>query len=89
MSIVDTPEGERMVFAASSMAQMASVRVAISRREGEESLPLLPWNEDANTLISTVAPAEPHAFDAHLIVEAGGRIERTPFRMVEPSTHPH
>ena len=54
-----------------------------------EKLPLLAFADDHHALQSTVAPAEPHEFDAELVLTAGERREVLPFRMEEPEGHHH
>nr|WP_260695409.1 hypothetical protein [Rhizobium leguminosarum] len=49
-----------------------------------ERLPLLPSPADHHALISNVAPAEPHEFDAVLKLMAGVEVDDLPFRMEEP-----
>lgn len=90
LEIIDTADGERMRFLASSLAAGAEVTVMIARPETSETLRLLsPADGDPHVLLSTNAPAEPHEFEACLVVYAGGREESLPFRMVEPIHHVH
>ncbi|WP_246805756.1 hypothetical protein [Rhizobium leguminosarum] len=44
---------------------------------------------DHHALISNVAPAEPHAFDAVLKLMAGVDVDDLPFQMEEPEGHHH
>lgn len=89
IEIVDTPDGERMQLRAPWLPDNAKALVVIDRPEGEESLPLLPRNGEHGVFISVNAPAEPHEFDARLIVRIGDREDVLSFRMVEPAGHPH
>ncbi|MBN9560373.1 MAG: cation transporter [Alphaproteobacteria bacterium] len=89
LEIIDTADGERMRFLASSLAAAAEVAVVIARPNRDETLRLLPRNGSPHLLISTEAPAEPHEFNARLVVQAGGREEALPFRMIEPDGHVH
>jgi hypothetical protein len=63
--------------------------MVIARPGRDETLPLLPRSGSPHVLISADAPAEPHEFDARLVVRADGREEALPFRMVEPADHVH
>lgn len=84
IEIVDTPDGERMRLTAASPPENIEAAVVIERPTGEEHLPLLPLDGERGVLVSAVAPAEPHEFDARVIIKAGDREEVLPFRMVEP-----
>ena len=55
---------------------------------GAEILSLYFHEGAHDVLMSVIAPAEPHEFDARLIVKTEGREEALPFRMVEPASHP-
>lgn len=88
LAIVDTAEGERMRLTASRPVPGLSALVRIKRPSGDETLELVPGNGRAG-LESSVAPEEPHEFDAELELVAGGRREVLPFRMVEPAGHEH
>ena len=61
----------------------------ISRVGGDETLALSPDSSDPAVLISAVAPAEPHEFDAVLSLSTGDTEEAIRFRMVEPAGHAH
>ncbi|MGO7428250.1 cation transporter, partial [Rhizobium ruizarguesonis] len=63
--------------------------VEIARDGVVERLPLLPSPADHHALISNVAPAEPHEFDAVLKLMAGVEVDDLPFRMEEPEGHHH
>ena len=89
IEIVDTPDGERMRLTAARLADHAQASVVIDRREGDETLRLLPGGKEPNVLMSANAPAEPHEFNARLIVRVGEREDILSFRMVEPAEHPH
>lgn len=89
LEIIDTAGGERMRFLASALAAGAEVAVVIARPDGDETIRLLPRDGSPHLLMSAAAPAEPHEFDARLVVRAGGREEALPFRMVEPVEHAH
>jgi cation diffusion facilitator family transporter len=89
LEIVDTPEGERMRFSISKHAKGLEAVVEIARERGIERLPLLPSAADHHALISTIAPAEPHEFDAVLKLMAGIELDDLPFRMEEPEGHHH
>lgn len=88
LEIVDTAEGERMRLTVSRHHDGLRAIVVIDRPGGmAETLPLLPDAPDHHSFVSTVAPAEPHEFDATLQLEAGGEQETLRFTMVEPGHH--
>ena len=90
LEIVDTPAGERMRLTLHHHAEGLQAVVAIKRRGGRlELLPLSVTSGDHHRLESTVAPEEPHEFEAHLRLAAGSRNEDLPFQMVEPPWHAH
>ncbi|MGO6725065.1 cation diffusion facilitator family transporter [Rhizobium ruizarguesonis] len=89
LEIVDTPEGERMRLSISKHARGLEAVVEIARDGVVERLPLLPSPADHHALISNVAPAEPHEFDAVLKLMAGVEVDDLPFRMEEPEGHHH
>lgn len=89
LEIIDTLEGERMRLSISKHAKGLEAVVEIARDGGIERLPLLPSPADHHALMSTVAPAEPHEFDATLKLMAGVQIDDLPFRMEEPEGHHH
>ncbi|MBY3053683.1 cation diffusion facilitator family transporter [Rhizobium laguerreae] len=89
LEIVDTPEGERMRLSISKHARGLEAVVEIARDGLVERLPLLPSPADHHALISNVALAEPHAFDAVLKLMAGVDVDDLPFRMEEPEGHHH
>ena len=61
--------------------------VVIDRAAGPETLVLSPSLEDPSTLESESAPAEPHEFNASLILSADGREVIKEFHMTEPVVH--
>jgi len=89
LEIIDTPEGERMRLSISKHAHGLEAVVEIAREGGVERLPLLPSPTDHHALMSAVAPAEPHEFDAVLKLMAGVEVDDLPFRMEEPEGHHH
>lgn len=89
LEIVDTAKGECMRLTVSRHSEGLRAAVIIDRPGGAaETLPLLPDAADHLSFVSTIAPAEPHEFDARLQLEAEGQQEVLRFRMVEPQ-HPH
>lgn len=88
LEIVDTPGGERMRLTVARIAPQATASVVIDRPAGAEILSLCFHEGAHDVLMSVIAPAEPHEFDARLIVKTEGREEALPFRMVEPASHP-
>jgi len=89
LEIVDTSAGERMRLTIDSHADDLVATVIIDRPEGPETLALGPVAGDHHRLESSVAPAEPHEFEARLILTAKGREQVLPFKMVEPEGHHH
>ena len=65
--------------------------VVIINRPGSatERLPLLQSEQNQHSYVSTVAPAEPHEFDAELELVATGQKETLAFHMAEPEGHHH
>jgi hypothetical protein len=90
LEIVDTPGGERMRLTLSRTTPDLEATVVI-RRPGnvDEILDLAPVTGDRGVLQSSVAPAEPHEFDAELRLSTSGTVQAVPFRMVEPPDHHH
>jgi cation diffusion facilitator family transporter len=90
LEIVDTPDGERFRLSIAKHAHGLQAVVEIQRKGGVvEALPLLPSPSDHHALVSTLAPAEPHEFDAILKLLAGERSDVLPFTMEEPEGHQH
>lgn len=90
LEIIDTPDGERMRLTLQTHVEGLEATVEIDRgRGGVERLPLMASQADHHAMISTVAPAEPHEFDAVLFLRAGARADQLAFRMIEPEGHRH
>ena len=90
IEIIETPGGERLRFSATGLATGAQVSVVIERPGGQdENLVLTPSSGDPTRLMSAVAPAEPHQFEARLWLQVGDRREALAFRMLEPIEHIH
>jgi hypothetical protein len=90
LRIIDTAEGERMQLAVTEHAEALHAVVVISRPGGKiETLPLEASMRHHHTFQSTIAPAEPHEFDATLELTAGAQREALPFHMAEPEGHNH
>ncbi|OZA10602.1 MAG: cobalt transporter [Rhodobacterales bacterium 17-64-5] len=87
LEIVATPQGERMRLTIARHAEGLTAMVIIDRSAGPETLFLLPDAGDHHRLQSTEAPAEPHEFDARLVLHAGGRSKDLMFCMTEPEGH--
>jgi cation diffusion facilitator family transporter len=87
LEIVDTPQGERMRLTIDRHAEGLTAMVVIDRPTGPETLFLMPVSGDHHRLQSMDAPAEPHEFDARLILHANGKSLDLPFRMTEPEGH--
>lgn len=89
LEIVDTPAGERMRLTVDRHVDGLSATVTIDRPSGPEILRLHPVADDHHSFESTVAPAEPHEFQALLVLGAMDQRQELPFRMVEPEDHHH
>lgn len=89
LEIVDTADGERMRLTVSKHADALRATVVIKRPGGNETLPLLPADDDHHAYLSASAPAEPHEFDATLFLRHGVDEEACPFHMAEPDDHRH
>jgi cation diffusion facilitator family transporter len=88
LQIVDTPAGERMRLTTSKRAEGLGAVVVIKRPGGtDETLPLLPAKQDQGSYMSSVAPEEPHEFDATLRLTAADQEETFAFHMAEPEGH--
>lgn len=86
LEIVDTADGERMRLVAPLRQNGLRALVRIRREAGEEKLELVRAGDGAE-FESSVAPNEPHEFDAELELVAGDRRDIVAFRMVEPIHH--
>jgi len=89
LSIAGTPAGERMRLTLNRRADGLKAVVVIDRAAGPETLVLAPSSGDPSTLESQSAPAEPHEFNARLILSADGKEEIQEFHMAEPAGHAH
>ncbi|PKA42682.1 cation transporter [Rhizobium sullae] len=90
LEIVDTPDGERFRLSVGKHIHGLQAVVEIDRGNGAiERLPLLPSPTDHHVMISAVAPAEPHEFEAVLKLMAGIEVDDLSFRMEEPEGHHH
>ncbi|MBY5408021.1 cation transporter [Rhizobium leguminosarum] len=90
LEIVDTPDGERFRLSVGKHAHGLQAVVEINRGNGAiERLPLLPSPTDHHAMLSAVAPAEPHEFDAVLKLMSGLEVDDLPFHMEEPNGHQH
>ena len=83
---MDTRDGERLRFEPDAFVPGLQVRVVIFRPGAEEVLTMI---RDASSELfqSVEAPAEPHEFEAELLLEIAGDLERLPFAMSEPHAH--
>ena len=89
LEIVDTPQGERMRLTVSQQAEGLQAVVTIDRDGRAETLPLLAVPSAPDVFESSVAPDEPHEFEAQLRLVAFAQTEVLPFRMTEPAGHHH
>lgn len=87
LEIVNTPEGERMRLTIDRHAEGLTAMVVVDRPNGPETLFLTPDAGDHHRLQSLDAPAEPHEFDARLVLQVNGKSLDLPFRMTEPEVH--
>ncbi|ESZ23403.1 hypothetical protein X734_27040 [Mesorhizobium sp. L2C084A000] len=87
LEIVDTPAGERMLLTVDRHVDDLTATVFIDRPNGTETLRLEPVADNHHRLESSVAPAEPHQFQARLVLTAKDREQVLPFKMVEPEGH--
>jgi cation diffusion facilitator family transporter len=88
VEIIDTPKGERLRFTATRHSAGLEAVVDIQRdHDRVEVFVLTPTKDDAKCFLSEVAPEEPHEFDAQLNLRVGERLEKVPFRVVEPEGH--
>jgi len=87
IEIMNTPDGERMLFTATRTSQGLEAHVEIQRDKELETLPLIRTAKDLSRFSSLVAPEEPHEFDAELHLRSGDRTEVLRFRVVEPEGH--
>ena len=86
LEIIDTPKGERMRLTVTQHAEGLEAQVTIARPgAADESLALLPMQDDHHAYLSELGPAEPHEFEAMLRLSAAGTVLDLPFRMEEPS----
>jgi cation diffusion facilitator family transporter len=88
LAIVDTAAGERFRLSLSKAVRGMQATVIIDRADSEEELPLKA-NSDSNTYESSVAPAEPHEFNAKLVLKSKTQTVILPFEMKEPAGHRH
>jgi cation diffusion facilitator family transporter len=89
LEIVDTPAGERMRLTVDRHADDLTATVIIDRPDGPETLHLHPVVDNHHRFESAVTPAEPHEFQARLVLGAKDRQQDMPFKMVEPEGHHH
>ena len=88
VSIIDTPDGERMRYTCTTPVSDLRIAVEIARAGGTvERLDFVPQAEQPWIYLSTTVPAEPHEFTATVIMSVGERNERHPFAMHEPEGH--
>jgi cation diffusion facilitator family transporter len=88
LEIIDTPAGERLRFRYERLAEGVQAWVQIAR-PGTDTETIALSVGGPSSIISEVAPAEPHEFDALLSLRVGDHQEALPFRMVEPAHHRH
>jgi cation diffusion facilitator family transporter len=89
LAIADTPAGERMRLTLNRFVDELSATVIIDRAGQAETLVLFTSSSNPSMLESASAPAEPHEFDARLILSADGKEDIQEFRMEEPAGHGH
>ncbi len=85
LQIVDTSGGERIEFTSVDALVGLEAEVVILRAlVPDENLPLVVDPANPRRMASTVAPQEPHEFDAELRLKKDGREETLAFQMSEP-----
>ncbi|MCV9960332.1 cation diffusion facilitator family transporter [Pararhizobium sp. BT-229] len=89
LEIVDTAEGERFRLRVSRHVEGLSAAVAVKRNRGLEQHTLVPVAGNHHLLQSVGAPAEPHEFDAELVLSNDTDSERLAFKMLEPEGQHH
>ncbi|MGO6847403.1 cation transporter [Rhizobium ruizarguesonis] len=88
LEIVDTDDGERFQLRVSRHAEELAASVEIKREGGAvERHDLVPVDGNHHVLRSLWAPAEPHEFEAELLLAGSVDSERLPFTMLEPKGH--
>ena len=89
VEIAETAMGERLRFVVESDPESLQAEAKIARAGGEiEVLRLVASPGEPRVFWSAVAPHEPHEFEAELILQSGGELEKILFRMFEPR-HAH
>lgn len=89
LAIANTPAGERMRLTLNRPIDGLNAVVVIDRAGQNETLVLSPTPSSPSMLESTSAPAEPHEFNARLILSINGEEDVQEFRMTEPTDHVH
>lgn len=88
VEIIDTPQGERLQFTSALPVPGLKAVASIQRgNDDNERLELTEVAGDPTRFLSSLAPREPHEFDAFLRMDLGGRMEVLPFSVVEPEGH--
>lgn len=87
LGIVDTAVGERMQLTLNSQTEGLRAEVYIKRGERPEQLKLSASSEGGQILQSSLSPAEPHEFEAQLVLMLGRRRRVLPFSMNEREGH--
>lgn len=88
MTIIQTPEGERIKYTAKIENKSLNLKVIINRSSGLEILELHRVG-DTKVYMSHTAPEEPHEFSAELEAVTGSHREIVPFEMHEHDHHDH
>jgi cation diffusion facilitator family transporter len=90
LEIVETDDGERFRLRVSRHVEGLAASVKIQREDGAfEQHDLVPVNGNHHLLQSLAAPAEPHEFEAELLLVGSANSEQLPFKMLEPEGHHH
>jgi cation diffusion facilitator family transporter len=90
LEIVDTDDGERFRLRVSRHVEGLAASVEIQREGGAvEKHHLVPVEGNHHLLQSLAAPAEPHEFEAALLLAGSANSERLSFKMLEPEGHHH
>ena len=87
VSIIDTDAGERIQLTLTEPVTGLVAVVEIDRPDRVETLSLTAVPDQPTQFRSNVPPAEPHEFDARLILSLRDKEQRNAFRMTEPANH--
>ncbi len=87
LEIIDTHAGERMSLTLDKPNSTLKAEVVITREKGVERLELVPHSPECERFQSNSEPAEPHEFEAKLVLTQGRKKRELAFSMKEPEGH--